>query len=296
MKKELLKNIRRMLALTLSVVLIGSSLQPAKNVFATDGSVAEGSIELSGMTTPAPKGGEMEAASGSALELGEENTTMAALQTIIPDVDLPDNNELFGGYVELNIFGDESPASAYATLAGNRLGTAEKAVYDALKEQISTVAANGGSTEFTVDVTGKGVTYTITQIVDNKASGTYNVNISKIIDALLTDCPYELYWYDKSEGMSYGASLSGSYNVNDVVPLTTLVFYFKVASAYQDAQKETPVYNVSSTMVSAATTAKNNAENVITEANNVTGVYNQLLYCLNYIKDNVAYGDTMFHI
>ena len=72
MKKDALENIRRFLAVLLTVVLVGSSLQPAGKVFATEGSGVESGTELETETTTNQTGeGETEAASGSALEAGE---------------------------------------------------------------------------------------------------------------------------------------------------------------------------------------------------------------------------------
>ena len=293
MKKETLKNMRRFLAMLLSVVLIGGAMQPAREVFATDGSGVEAGADQNNATTPAPEGEGTETASGGALEVGENGEVTVAVQTIFPSADSSDNDELFAGYVEQHIFGMGGMVSTYATLSGDRLEEVDKAVYTALKDEISSVAANGGSTEFELNVTDMGVIFTVTAN-DGSISGTFNVNIDQIIDALLTDCPYELYWYDKTAGVSYGTNdmFDSNIAVNTEVALNTLVFSFTVASAYQNAQATEPVYTVSNTGVTAATTAKENADSVIVAAGNETSDYDKLLYCLNYIKDNVAYGET----
>lgn len=72
MKKETLGNMKRFLAMLLTVVLVGSSLQPAREVFATEGNGVESGTGLETETTTNQTGeGETKTASGSALEAGE---------------------------------------------------------------------------------------------------------------------------------------------------------------------------------------------------------------------------------
>ena len=73
MKKETLGNMKRFLAMLLTVVLVGSSLQPAREVFATEGNGVESGTGLETETTTNQTGeGETKAASGSALEVEKE--------------------------------------------------------------------------------------------------------------------------------------------------------------------------------------------------------------------------------
>lgn len=210
-----------------------------------------------------------------------------------PD-DMPDNDELFAAYAEQNIFGMGGMATTFAfNRSAGLLGEVDRNVYTVLASQLVSIAENGGSTQFVLDVSGMGVKYTVDAINNDEITGSFNVNVPKILDALREDYPYELYWYDKTQNMSYGTndSFSGSLTAGSVVDLTTLTFKFPVASAYQDTNATDPAYTVSTSGVTAAKTAKANADSVITEASKKANVYDKLLYCLDYIKENVEYGD-----
>ena len=73
MKRETLQNMKRFLAMLLTVVLIGSSLHPAEKVFATESGGAEFGTELETETaTNQKEEGESAAASEEMLEAGEK--------------------------------------------------------------------------------------------------------------------------------------------------------------------------------------------------------------------------------
>ena len=62
----------------------------------------------------------------------------------------------------------------------------------------------------------------------------------KVIGALLVDCPYELYWYDKTRGCSYRPYNSYTYNTNRFTAIGDATFTMNVAQEY--AVKEGNVY------------------------------------------------------
>ena len=109
-------------------------------------------------------------------------------------------------------------------------------LYDFLKSQI-TLVANGtnSSTKFsisseTLDDWGAQRVWagkTLSAI----SNDFYNqFEISKVIYALLHDLPYELYWFDKTEG--YSNSISGT-NSSVEATVKTLFMTFKVTKEYQ---------------------------------------------------------------
>lgn len=134
---------------------------------------------------------------------------------IVPeDPGLPDNEELLDGYV-MNILGLNSGISTLANYGDKVLNEQEKAIYDQLKTSIAGIAANGGSTEFTFSWTFTyaelgldGMPSTITDDIKAKISEKIG-DINKVIDVLLVDCPYELYWFDKTRGWSAHDLYSG---------------------------------------------------------------------------------------
>lgn len=110
---------------------------------------------------------------------------------------LPDNDELFAAYVEQQFYGDPSVSLYSSDYCGSKLSGLNKKIYDALKVKISQVAAGQvASTVFEVNVTAD--------------SPEEDIGLANILQALLTDCPYELFWYDKTAGVSCSLSSSGN--------------------------------------------------------------------------------------
>ena len=65
----------------------------------------------------------------------------------------------------------------------------------------------------------------------------FRFDLNKVIDALLADCPYELYWYDKVTGVEgyvlQSASLSQGGNALTFDEDAKMVFSFSVAYGYR---------------------------------------------------------------
>lgn len=135
------------------------------------------------------------------------------------------------------------PGSAQARFAD---APANQTVYAALKREIEQVAAAGGSTRFTLtqadcptvsvhfppDTSDDAVHDRIEQAV------LAQVQVSRINQALLADCPYALYWHDKTHyapaADTYALAWSFAYSQTDTrATLTSLSFTFRVAEAYR---------------------------------------------------------------
>lgn len=159
---------------------------------------------------------------------------------------LPDNDELLAGYLQKQMYGW---ISLYGTTAGDRLDGIGKAIYDYLKLNIKTVAAGGlDSAVFGFDLNA----YPVDEI--NRFMGNeevFNLNINKILNCLLTDCPYELYWFDKTQG----------YSVDNATVNTQLDFKFAVADAYKGEGE----YAVDTAKTGAGTSAIANATAIVEE-------------------------------
>ncbi|MGN0588490.1 MAG: hypothetical protein ACI4KO_03055, partial [Ruminiclostridium sp.] len=122
----------------------------------------------------------------------------------------------------------------------------QKLVYDAAITEIKKIAVGErGSTNI-------GVSYT-----RESGWGTFDGSsiLKSVLNALLKDYPYELYWYDKTVGCSVEASFSGSG--------CTLNLKFTPASAY----KSSAGYTVDTAKTTAAKTAVNNITNIIGKYN-----------------------------
>ena len=214
---------------------------------------------------------------------------------IVPeDPGLPDNEELLDGYV-MNILGLNSGISTLANYGDKVLNDSEKAIYDQLKTSIARVASHGGSTEFKL-VSGNSWTFTyeelgwsgwpekITDEMNAQLLQKTGISIEKIIDALLVDCPYELYWYDKTDG----ASIAYSYRSNGqaiIFSIPTLIF--SVAQGYQDSSMENCV---DASKAKSAVAAASKAQEIVTKYKDVSD-YKKLLGYKDEICALTSYND-----
>ena len=203
-----------------------------------------------------------------------------------PEVDLPDNEELFAAFAERELYGYE--AATFGTTARAGLNAIEQQIYDALKAKIEEVALNGGSTVFSVsDISGMKTTWTNEELgVDSidsidgvKTAYLAQFDHHAIVSALLSDCPFDLYWYDKTVGtsMSYRISRSGytqyGQSVYDSAVIKDLTFTFAVSSDYDAG---TNVVTSNAAAVVAANASKSDNE--------------KLKAYKEYICDAVAYN------
>ena len=209
--------------------------------------------------------------------------------TYIPELDLPSNEELFAGYAEKILYGYS--ISAFRSSAGNRLSESEKALYDYLKEQIEKVAAGTTpSTQFTMQDTDK-----LSKWLEGNSFATedelkqkLNSLLQSVTSALLSDCVYELYWFDKTEGT--GMNLSYSSNDGKNITVTLLKISFSVAKEYQGSgyNKDTPTVDTNKT--GGASAAKTKALEVVAD-NSAKTDYEKLIAYRDYICTQVSYNN-----
>ena len=209
--------------------------------------------------------------------------------TYIPELDLPSNEELFAGYAEKILYGYS--ISAFRSSAGNRLSESEKALYDYLKEQIEKVAeGTTTSTQFTMKDTDK-----LSKWLEGNSFATegelnqkLNSLLQSVTSALLSDCVYELYWFDKTEGT--GMNLSYSSNGGKNITVTLLKISFSVAKEYQGSgyNKDTPTVDTNKT--GGASAAKIKALEVVAD-NSAKTDYEKLIAYRDYICTQVSYNN-----
>lgn len=238
-----------------------SSDNKAKN---PEGAADSGKIE--NLAVPSEEGPQKESA-GEALEdehteIPEENFETVEI-TVVPEADIPDNDELFEGYVFQLFYGNDD-VLLYGNVGGNRLTGDEKAVYDELKARIKAIAAGE-------------VTSTNIEIKTSKSWEVISVAIDKSIDYLLMDCPYDLYWYDKTQ--ETGISASGT--ANELV----VTIKMPVAEAYRSGDS----YTVDTTKVDIANKAAMNAQDIVANHSGETD-YEKLKSYLTEICDLVSYN------
>ncbi len=242
-------------------------------------------------------------------------TLQSQVQSMIPTVELPDNEELFAGYADKMFYGG---ISLYGRSAREQLGdgsgteTMAQKLYDSLKTNMESVADGSlVSTTFTIDTAALGATvaYTNTDLGvstiwgPNDAEGNLTIasdaqaalntafwgqfNIAAVVDALMHDCPYELYWFDKTSGYGYGSSLSAS---GETLTITNPYIYFQVAGNYQGSSYVETTPTVNTTVTGATSTAVTNAQAIVA-ANAAKSDYDKLAAYRDKICELVTYND-----
>ena len=166
-----------------------------------------------------------------------EEIYTAASFTWTPDRTLPDNAELFAGYVRQQFYGS---MSARGTAAGATLDAGNKQIYDALADQIRLIAS--GKRDSAIIAVGQELGDVTVQLQDSQ-TGTVTtcivpcypaeemdirsveLDLQTLLSVLLADFPYELYWFDKTVGVSALPISSSSGKL-------CIVFYFSVSEDY----------------------------------------------------------------
>ena len=232
----------------------------------------------------------------------------------VPDVPMEEPDVLFGQYVDL-MFGQTTEEAVL--LEANRQHPSERfsgyrlKVYNKLKSYIQQVASGSRtSTVFTLSFSDLGLkTYTTAKDLGVKsllnsrktdyASGVEDkfvnsvskqldstINFTTVIDCLLAELPYDLYWFEKTEGWSY-EGLSYRYNSSKkAIELSgTFKVTFYVAYDYQGSYT-----SVNTSKVNRAKTALNNAIKIVNNCASYTDV-NKLKTYKNKICSLVEYDD-----
>ena len=140
-----------------------------------------------------------------------------------------DSDELLENYIESEVAESVDPAQAAITnknTRGSKLTGNDRIVYDELRTRIEEIAAGGSSSSvITISLKkyiGEGPVYyakdlgyttlitkqgTIVKAASDKIKKSFSFDNSKVINALLTDLPYEFYWFDKTVPYYYGLNI-----------------------------------------------------------------------------------------
>ncbi len=229
------------------------------------------------MTGEAEPYAEKETSSDRPLTEDEESETLLELSdgTYVPGAGaLADSDELFGEYVEQVFYGDNG-ISTLANYGSKILDEQSLDIYDQLKAAVVKIA-EGSMTSTVVDVDVEGLRWTLGELgvdstgkvketVEEEIDEAIKARIETILDCLLVDCPYELYWFDKTTGFKYGYGITEYISTYDgsitSAGLYSLSVTFRVSSAYQDGDETT----VNTEKTAAAKTAAANAQNIAAE-------------------------------
>lgn len=194
------------------------------------------------------------------------------------------------------------PLGAWAAgdYAEHSLRPVEVQAYRELKAAILDIAANGGSTEillsteFTMDgwdTDASGDALNAELAAHFKAA----FDISKIVDCLLADCPFELYWYDKTGGCATVYSVR-SKRVAAGEPITVSNIRVRLTPS-ADCRGEGE-YTVAPSAAVAASAAVENARRIVAEQRGKSDLERLTAYkdavCAGAVYNNAAAGGVAY--
>lgn len=161
-----------------------------------------------------------------------------------------------------------------------KAGTLEKEIYDALKVELAKIAAGTRtSTEITISgLTGSwsaedlgveaifgdtGFTEDARIAIFGDSTGNEKGILGVVYDCLLADCPLELYWHDKTDGVAFGGGIMD--NGAGEFEFSSVTFKFCVATDYS-------VNRVAETFVTDSAKTKE-AANAVETAQSIVDSY-----------------------
>ena len=240
-------------------------------------------------------------------ESGGEDEVLVELEPetiILDDGILPDNDELFAGYVQQQMYdGMGDGVSTFGNFGERALSGLNLEIYRILKAEIAKVASGERqSTVFEIPITdlslqtewtAQELNITSSEEIDQAVAAllaSEGYDSAALFDCLITDCPYELYWFDKTQ--SHSSSPGGvSYTLDSQENLLSIrltgPFSFRLVVA--DAYKGDTDYEANTTKTSATQTAVAKAQEIVS-SNAGKSDYDKLVAYKNAICDLVSYN------
>ncbi len=194
-------------------------------------------------------------------------TTEYISENIICDFadELPSDDELLTGYFEQKLFESDlfsiSEPVTYSAFGSARLNSAELELYNTAKAHIEKVAEG---TESSTVIDFNSISFTFEQLgvsedsEQNDIQLAFHESVRKVYKYLLYDLPYELYWHDKSSGVSISMSLN---NTETGIYIPSLSLSLRPGIDY----KGNGEYTVDTAKTSAASTAAEKAAEIVAE-------------------------------
>ena len=243
----------------------------------------------------------------------EENLLeTAASQREVISLEAADSQEetdLLEGYLNRIFYPDQqNDPVVWGEAAGERLNTKEKALYEYLKAKMIRIAAGEQQEAYFsisssqlqsmgIKVKWRGADFGAQEIsLENQARVGQlfydQFDFDKIFDALLHDCPYEMYWQDKTKGFAYSAPRSVAFSEGKCTQVTvnSMNITFQVAENYQPAGYLAETPTVDTTIAQTAVSAAAYAQTIVQEAADL-GDYEKLMYYKEKICELVSYDD-----
>ena len=178
-----------------------------------------------------------------------------------------DNDALFSEFVSRLFYGGPF-VSFYSTSGHDQLSGLQLEAYDALHDVITQIACGQRTSTKGIELPKKtwtyeelGIEYNGEQTNFDPAVSRYQDAISRALDALLDDCPYELYWYNKVAEHEGGTRTSFSIGLTDTEVTLTPSVSMSVALDYRDDPSEP--YAVDGTDAQRAISARVKAQEIV---------------------------------
>lgn len=186
---------------------------------------------------------------------------------------LPDSDELFAGYVMRAFYGDEVALFGNYGEAAGVLNEKEKKIYVELKAAVKDIAAGKsastiipiktelGIDPWETDKTGEAQQEALYEEVRAKVEE--QIDVAKIVNCLMVDCPYEMYWFDKTQGYIF----PDIYTIQvQTISIVNPSFRFCVAENYAgEKDKDGNCYTVDRSKISEIPKAVAKAQQIVQE-------------------------------
>ena len=205
-----------------------------------------------------------------------------------------DNDALFSEFVNRLFYGGPF-VSFYSTSGHDQLSGLALKVYDALHDEITPIALGEHAStkdiklpEHTWTLEELGIEYNGQDTDFGPATTLYSDAISRALDALLDDCPYELYWYDKTGGNGGGTQMLFSISCDSIEVTLTPSVSMGVALDYRADPAN--AYIVDGTDAQRALKARVKAQEIVTKNENKSD-YEKLNAYRDAICELVSYDD-----
>ena len=225
-----------------------------------------------------------------------ETTLSGSADYTIEEGALPDGQELLDSYAQMLLYPQYS-MSLFSLGPQGFQDSRQKYIYDKLKDWIKEVAAGQKDSHFVLTIpTDPSFTWSRSNDLNNAADDILvnevfaALDINTIIDCLIADMPYELYWLGKSDESSVNTHISLSIS-GDQVSVNSLEMVFLVGESYRNTDPQKKVtwtgkthysYTVNAEKKAAAEKAVITAKNIVDSCKDLDD-YKKLLEYKNRI-------------
>lgn len=221
-----------------------------------------------------------------------------------------DNDELFNKYVEKQLYPESQSLRKSVTVGSSLTGNTKK-MYDAIKTKVADIAnGKARSTAFEItlsdtalenqvftseslgvsslldiqyDSQGKRHVYVTYEAADALLSK-LNFDIVLLYNALLLDCPYEMYWHNVLKGIALEPVVSYQENPQKIRYAGKIYVYLYVAEGYMG----TGVFDVEPNRMNTVKNAIKTAKSVVQQAKDLSD-YGKLVFYREWICSQVEY-------